>query len=92
MIEWELHEDESAGFGDIEWELYDDQAAVFGSDEYIEVMGKGVAEYEGPYQATPLWSVQEFATNGLLMTDDFTVDSMLELEVPNDAGGLTLTI
>lgn len=76
----------------IEWELYDDEAAVFGSDEYIPIIERGAEEYEGPYQATPTWSVQEFATNGLLMTDDFTVDSMLELEVPNDAGGLTLTI
>lgn len=51
-----------------------------------------VDDYAGEYTAVPSWEAQEFATEGKRMRENFTVDGMVELEVPNDAGGLTLTI
>lgn len=87
MVEWELHDDTAAVF-----ELDDQRTFEWGSSEYIEIIGGGVAEYEGPYESTPTWSVQMYQTRDKLMLDDFKVNGILELEVPNDAGGLTLTI
>lgn len=75
-----------------EHELVDGGDVIWGADEYIKVVGSDAPEYDGPYSAIPLWSDQTFATADHLMSDDFEVSRILELEVPNDAGGLTLTI
>lgn len=48
--------------------------------------------YTGEYVSTPTWGRQVYGTNGRLMTDDFTVEGIVKLEVGNSAGGLTLTI
>jgi hypothetical protein len=65
---------------------------AWGSSEYIDMRAVPVEDYEGPYSAVPSWSDQTFATADRYMTEDFSVTSILELEVTNDAGGLTLTI
>ncbi len=85
--EWEVELAEQ-----YEHELIEDRAVIWGADEYIAVVDSDAPEYDGPYEVTPLWSDQTFATADHLMTDDFEVSRILELEVPNDAGGLTLTI
>lgn len=87
MFEWELYDDNAA-----EFELDDNGAREWGSSEYIEIVAGGAEEYGGPYESTPTWSVQTYGTSGKLMQDDFTVNGIVELEVMNDAGGLTLTI
>lgn len=48
--------------------------------------------YTGEYEANALFTEQVFETRSKLMTDDFTVHSIVQLEVDNSAGGLTLTI
>lgn len=79
-----------------EWVPYTEEETEYqlqwGSTEYIDMRAVPVEDYEGPYSAVPSWSNQTFATADRYMTEDFSVDSILELEVTNDAGGLTLTI
>lgn len=67
---------------------------IGGRDYMMEgpVTVAAVPSYQGPNEATPTWGEQSFDTDGKMMSDDFTVHSILELEVANDAGGLTLTI
>lgn len=76
----------------IDYQLQPSLQVVWGSTEYIDMRAVPVEDYEGPYSAVPSWSNQTFATADRYMTEDFSVDSILELEVTNDAGGLTLTI
>ena len=76
----------------IEWQLDDDVGLTWGTDEYVETRGAYLEDYEGPYEANPTFSEQVFSTTEKVMTDDFTVNGILKLEVDNDAGGLTLTI
>lgn len=75
-----------------EYQLQPSLQVVWGSTEYIGMRAVPVEDYEGPYNAVPSWNDQTFATADRYMTEDFSVDSILELEVTNDAGGLTLTI
>lgn len=75
-----------------EWVPYTEEQIVWGSTEYIDMRAVPVEDYEGPYSAVPSWSNQTFATADRYMTEDFEVSKILELEVANDAGGLTLTI
>lgn len=86
-VEWEIHASDAIvfDFGAVakqDWEI----------GEYIEVIGGGIAEYDGDYESTPKWSEQVYQTKNKAMRDDFTVHSITELEVINEAGGLTLTI
>lgn len=74
-----------------EFHLQGDDSQHWGSSEHLTVTG-GVGDYEGPYNATPSWDEQQFDTNRKLMRHDFTVGAIVELEVGNSAGGLTLTI
>ena len=63
--------------------------------KYALKITTGIVEaeaYDGAYVATPSWNQQSFATSGKLMNNNFVVNSIVEREVPNDAGGLTLTI
>ena len=48
--------------------------------------------YNGEYEATPTWGEQAFATSGKKMRSDFAVHPINEMEIPNESGGLTLTI
>lgn len=65
---------------------------VIGLDEYLRVSSSDLPDYEGPYEATPAWAVQTFATASRVMSGDFSVNPIQKQEVPNEAGGLTLTI
>lgn len=87
MVEWELYGDSAA-----EFELSEQVAWQWGSGEYVEIIEGGAEEYAGAYESTPTWEAQTYGTSGKLMRDDFTVNGIIELEVDNDAGGLTLTI
>lgn len=71
-----------AGSPPIEW----------GESAYIPIIASEAPDYEGPYEATPSWDDQTFATADRLMRNDFEVEPIVQLEAPNDAGGLTLTI
>lgn len=85
--EWEVELAEQ-----YEHELIEDGAVIWGADEYIAVVDSDAPGYEGPYEVTPSWDDQTFATANHLMNEDFEVGHILQLEVTNDAGGLTLTI
>ena len=56
----------------VELDVTASDAVTFGADEYIPVHAI-TDPYEGPYEATPSTSEQTFATEGLGMTQDFTV-------------------
>lgn len=60
--------------------------------EHLDIQTSDLPDYDGPYIAVPSWAQQDFPTAERAMRDDFTVQPMLELETPNEAGGLTLTI
>lgn len=84
---WEPYTEEQ-----IDYQLQPSLQVVWGSNEYIDMRAIPVEDYDGPYSAVPSWSDQTFSTADRYMTDNFEVSSILELEVTNDAGGLTLTI
>lgn len=84
---WEPYTEEQ-----IEYQLQPSLQVVWGSNEYIDMRAVPVEDYEGPYSTVPSWNDQTFATADRYMTDNFEVSSILELEVTNEAGGLTLTI
>ncbi len=69
-----------------------DGGAVLRFGAYLDVHTTDLPDYEGPYIAVPSWARQDFPTADHAMRDDFSVQPMLELETPNEAGGLTLTI
>lgn len=48
--------------------------------------------YDGEYSVTPRFAEQNLETKNKLMTDDVTVEIIPAYEVPNIAGGLTVTI
>lgn len=52
----------------------------------------GAPEYAGPYDITPLFSVQVLPTAKRLMRQDVTVKKIPQYEVSNDYGGYTLII
>lgn len=52
----------------------------------------GAPEYSGPYDITPLFSVQTLPTAKRLMRQDVTVKKIPQYEVSNDYGGYTLII
>lgn len=85
--EWVPYADE-----EVEYTIQPSLQVAWGSTEYIEMRAVPVEDYEGPYSAVPSWSSQTFDTANRYMTEDFGVESILELEVANEAGGLTLTI
>ena len=76
----------------VSFEMGPSAPAEWGASEYIPYVASEAPDYEGPYEATPSWSDQTFATSYRLMRDNFEVESIVQLEAPNDAGGLTLTI
>lgn len=76
----------------IDWELSPEPEYVWGNDEFIKVIDGEAGRYEGLYEATPSWDEQVYPTADKVLFDDFTVHSIVKLEVPNIAGGLTLTI
>lgn len=86
-IEWSGQEQERRQY-DVPSQL----SVEWGSSEYIDMRAIPVEDYDGPYSAVPSWNDQTFATADRYMSDNFEVSSILELEVTNDAGGLTLTI
>lgn len=75
-----------------EYQIQPSLQVTWGSTEYISMRAVPVEDYEGPYNAVPSWNDQTFDTADKYMAEDFSVNSILELEVANDAGGLTLTI
>lgn len=52
----------------------------------------GAPEYSGPYDITPLFSVQTLPTAKRLMQQDVTIRKIPQYEVSNDSGGYTLII
>lgn len=52
----------------------------------------GAPEYSGPYDITPLFSVQTLPTAKRLMQQDVTIRKIPQYEVSNDYGGYTLII
>jgi hypothetical protein len=48
--------------------------------------------FDGPYEVTPRFYEQKLETKEKLMIDDVTVEIIPAYEVPNIAGGLTVTI
>lgn len=76
--------------------IQDGDTIIIASKEYrIElesVVLDGGIPYTGAYSAIPSWQLQTFNTSGRVMRNDFEVESINMLEVPNDAGGLTITI
>lgn len=52
----------------------------------------GGEPYQGEYVSTPSWETQTYETLGRSMSNNFTVNSIVKLEVDNSSGGLTLTI
>lgn len=73
-----------------------DTVTIFSESYKIELEsgildGVGIP-YTGAYEAIPSWDVQTFETAGRTMRYDFEVESIVKLEVDNDAGGVTLTI
>lgn len=85
--EWVPYADEQ-----MDYQLQPSLQVVWGSSEYIDMRAVPVENYEGPYNAVPSWNDQTFDTADKYLAEDFSVNSILELEVANDAGGLTLTI
>lgn len=86
-VDWELYSEPQ-----IDFEPYADNGRVWGGDEYIRIIEREAERYEGLYEATPSWDEQVYPTADKVLFDDFTVHSIVKLEVPNIAGGLTLTI
>lgn len=76
---------------ELEIEFWEDSLEVT-EEEFVRVIATDADTYEGPYEAVPSWEQQTFGTANRLMSQDFAVDSIIKLEVPNDSGGLTLTI
>lgn len=69
----------------------------FGGNErfeltFAEVGGRRYEEYAGPYTVDPRFRDQTLATNGLVMSDDVLVRSILVHSVSNIQGGRTVTI
>lgn len=62
----------------------------------VDVTGTAVVgapeNYLGPYDITPLFSVQTLPTAKRLMQQDVTVKKIPQYEVSNDYGGYTLII
>ena len=56
------------------------------------VIHMGGEPYQGEYVSTPSWETQTYETLGRTMRNNFTVNSIVKLEVDNPSGGLTLTI
>lgn len=52
----------------------------------------GAPEYSGPYDITPLFSVQVLPTAKRLMQQDLTIKKIPQYEVANDSSGYTLII
>lgn len=69
------------------------------SDSYFIITDSGTAkivatdteQYDGPYEAFPRFSEQEFETGEKFMHEDFTVHAIKYTEAPNDSG-ITVTI
>lgn len=59
---------------------------------HVDAGGMPSPEYKGAYVATPTHDMQTFPTEGKRMARDFTVNSIVKQEAPNEAGGLTLSI
>lgn len=76
---------------ELEIELWSDSLDI-SEDEFVRVIATDAETYEGPYEAVPSWEQQTFGTASRIMSQDFAVDSIIKLEAPNDAGGLTITI
>ena len=68
-----------------------ESALEWGADEYVSVVTSDAEEYQGPYVADALFSVQTFATAARYMTDDFIVHAINYTEAPNNSG-ITVTI
>lgn len=64
----------------------------FTEDQYIPMIGTDAPEYEGAYEVTPAWERQTLETANTILRQDVEVNPIQKLEVPNEAGGLTLTI
>lgn len=63
----------------------------WGSGEYIPMSVTDAEEYDGPYDASALFSAQTFTTARKLMRSDFLVRAINYTEAPNEYG-TTVTI
>lgn len=59
--------------------------------EYVPMAASGVPRYDGPYEASALFTAQSFATADKLMSKDFAVRAINYTEAPNEYG-TTVTI
>lgn len=48
--------------------------------------------FDGDYEYTPMWAVQDIPTENKLLTSDILINSIPLYEVSNEFGGITLSI
>lgn len=84
--DWEVEDETPVGF-----EPQPALSVVWESTEYIRMRGGPAEDYEGPYEATPMFTRQTFQTAKKLMTDNFAVRAINYTEAPNEYG-TTVTI
>lgn len=85
-IEWALDDP-----GGLEWALGGGDGRTWGTDEYVPTKAADIEQYEGPYEASALFSSQVFGTAEKMMREDFTVHAINYTEAPNESG-VTVTI
>lgn len=85
-IDWSRQEQERR-----QYEVPSQLSVGWGSGEYVPMSVTDAEEYEGPYDASALFSAQTFATARKLMRSDFSVRAINYTEAPN-AYGTTVTI
>ena len=96
VIVWDDVSDDGRSDYDVdEREPYEHDVAVveprvWSSDEYIPVGGDKPL-YDGPYEASALFTAQSFGTADKLMRKDFAVRAINYTEAPNEYG-TTVTI
>ena len=69
-----------------------DEGAISGVINLPDISTPVIPIYEDEYSVTPHFYEQTLETKEKLMTDNVTVEIIPAYEVPNIAGGLTVTI
>lgn len=69
-----------------------DEGAISGVINLPDISTPVIPIYDGEYTVTPHFFEQTLETRDKMMTDDVTVEIIPAYEVPNIAGGLTVTI